>query len=92
MPLVAHSPLPTFEKLTQHGQEVLSLGHALHQDIRELHIGFLNMMPDAAFEITELQFMRMVGSCNQIAQFFVYPFTIPGLPRSPGTCIRPRMC
>jgi homoserine O-succinyltransferase len=41
------------------------------------------MMPDGAFQVTELQFMRMVGSCNQIAQFFVYPFTIPGLPRSP---------
>ena len=83
MPLVAHTSLPTFETLSRHGQEVLSLGHALHQDIRELHIGFLNMMPDSAFRVTELQFMRMVGSCNQIAQFFVYPFTIPGLPRSP---------
>jgi homoserine O-succinyltransferase len=82
MPLVAHGSLPTFEKLQQRGQEVLSLDEALRQDIRELHIGFLNMMPDGAFQVTELQFMRMVGSCNQIAQFFVYPFTIPGLPRS----------
>jgi homoserine O-succinyltransferase len=43
------------------------------------------MMPDAAFQVTEMQFMRLVGSSNQIAQFFIYPFTVPGLPRSPET-------
>jgi homoserine O-succinyltransferase len=85
MPLVAHIPLPTFDHLQQGGQEILSLGHALRQDIRELHIGFLNMMPDAALEATERQFLRLVGSSNQIAQFFVYPFSIPGLSRSAET-------
>ena len=83
MPLVAHTPLPTLEHLRQHGQEVLSLEQALKQDFRELHIGFLNMMPDAAFQTTELQFLRLIGSSNQIAQFYVYPCTIPGLSRSP---------
>jgi len=82
MPLVAHSQLPTFSYLREQGQELLSLDRAVHQDIRELHIGFLNMMPDAALEATERQFMRLVGSCNRIAQFFVYPFSLPGLPRS----------
>jgi homoserine O-succinyltransferase len=47
MPLVAHSGLPTFRNLREQGHEVLSLDRAVHQDIRELHIGFLNMMPDA---------------------------------------------
>jgi homoserine O-succinyltransferase len=83
MPLVNHIPLPTFDRLRELGHEVLSLDHALHQDIRELHIGLLNMMPDAALQVTEQQFMRLVGNCNQIAQFFVHPFSIPGLPRSP---------
>ncbi len=83
MPLVAHSSLPTFEHLRRQGQEILSLDHAIHQDIRELHIGLLNMMPDAALTVTEQQFMRLMGSCNQIAQFYVHPFSIPGLPRSP---------
>ena len=46
MPLVAHTPLPTFDHLRQQGQEILTLEHAIHQDIRELHIGLLNMMPD----------------------------------------------
>jgi homoserine O-succinyltransferase len=82
MPLVAHSGLPTFRDLRQQGHEVLSLDRAVHQDIRELHIGFLNMMPDAALRATERQFIRLVGSCNRIAQFFVYPFSLPALQRS----------
>ena len=85
MPLVAHSPLPSFERLRQHGQEVLSLDRALTQDIRELHIGLLNMMPDAALQITERQFMRLLGNSNQIAQFYVHVFSVPGLERSPST-------
>lgn len=84
MPLVAHTPLPSLEKLrTIHSHEVLSLDKALKQDIRELHIGFLNMMPDSAFQVTELQFLRLVGSSNQIAQFYIHPTTMPGFKRSP---------
>lgn len=82
MPLVAHNGLPTFQRLREYGQEVLSLERAEQQDIRELHIGLLNMMPDAALSATEQQFIRLVGSCNQIAQFYVYPFSIRELNRS----------
>jgi homoserine O-succinyltransferase len=85
MPLVAHSSLPTFAQLSAQGHELLTLDRAQHQDIRELHIGFLNMMPDAALQATERQFIRLVGACNRIAQFYVYPFTVPGLPRSEQT-------
>ena len=85
MPLVQHSDLPTFERLRAHGQEVLTLDRAVHQDIRELHIGFLNMMPDAALEATERQFISLVGGCNRIAQFFVYPFSLDALARSEDT-------
>jgi homoserine O-succinyltransferase len=85
MPLVQHSDLPAFSRLREQGHEVLSLDRAMHQDIRELHIGFLNMMPDAALEATERQFIRLVGGCNRIAQFFVYPFSLDGLPRSAET-------
>lgn len=85
MPLVEHLQLPTFARLREQGHEVLSLERALHQDIRELHIGFLNMMPDAALEATERQFIRLVGNCNRIAQFYVYPFSLPGLQRSAET-------
>ena len=85
MPLVAHTPLPSFDRLRQRGQEVLTLSRALSQDIRELHIGLLNMMPDSALEITERQFMRLVGNSNQIAQFYVHVFSVPGLERSEET-------
>ena len=53
MPLVEHSKLPTFSRLREDGHEVLTLDRAMHQDIRELHIGFLNLMPNAAFKATE---------------------------------------
>lgn len=85
MPLVAHTSLPSFDKLKQRGQEILDLDRALKQDIRELHVGLLNMMPDAALEVTERQFMRLVGNSNQIAQFYVHVFSVPGLDRSPET-------
>ena len=82
MPLVAHNELPTFYKLRDEGVRVLAPGQASHQDIRELHIGLLNMMPDAALEATERQFLRLIGDSNPIAQFFVHPFTLDALPRS----------
>ncbi len=85
MPLVAHNALPTFERLRRDGQNILESDRALQQDIRELHIGLLNMMPDAALTATERQFFRLIGQSNQIAQFYVHPFSLDGLQRSPET-------
>jgi Homoserine trans-succinylase len=82
MPLVAHNALPTFEKLHKEGQTVLSVDKALNQDIRDLHIGLLNIMPDTALAATERQFMRLIGKSNPIAQFYVHLFTLPELKRS----------
>lgn len=81
MPLVANSALPTFSRLRQEGEQILESGRAIHQDIRELHIGLLNMMPDAALAATERQFFRLVGGSNQIAQFYMHPFSLDTLPR-----------
>ncbi len=81
MPLVANSSLPTFERLKQEGEMVLNRDNAVKQDIRELHIGLLNMMPDAALAATERQFFRLVGESNSIAQFYMHPFTLSELPR-----------
>jgi homoserine O-succinyltransferase/O-acetyltransferase len=83
MPLVAHTDLPTFRRLQEEGEEILDPIRAANQDIREMHIGLLNMMPDAALEATERQFLRLLGACNQIVQFHVHLFTIEGLARSP---------
>lgn len=82
MPLVAHNQLPSFNRLRGEGIRVLEPDFAQHQDIRELHIGLLNMMPDAALAATERQFFRLVGESNPIAQFYVHPFTLSELPRS----------
>lgn len=82
MPLVAHTNLPTFQRLREEGEEILEPERAENQDIREMHIGLLNMMPDAALEATERQFFRLVGACNQIVQFHIHPFTVHGLKRS----------
>ena len=81
MPLIAHSNLPSFERLQQEGETVLSKDRANHQVIRELHIGLLNMMPDAALEATERQFFRLIGHSNQIAQFYLHPFTLSSIER-----------
>ncbi len=81
MPLVETNSLPSFRRLRGEGQEILTRERAASQDIRELHIGLLNMMPDAALEATERQFMRLVGSCNRIAQFIIHPFTFREIQR-----------
>jgi homoserine O-succinyltransferase len=81
MPIVAHNELPTFARLRAEGQTILDPDRARHQTIRELHIGVLNMMPDAALAATERQFFRLVGESNPIAQFYLHPFTLAELPR-----------
>lgn len=82
MPIVAHNDLPSFARLREEGQVVLTPARARQQEIRELHIGLLNMMPDAALAATERQFFRLVGESNPIAQFYLHPFTLPQLKRS----------
>lgn len=83
MPIVAHNELPTFARLQLEGETVLTPDRARQQDIREMHIGLLNMMPDAALAATERQFFRLVGESNLIVQFYIHPFSLAGLPRGP---------
>ncbi|HGX93519.1 MAG TPA: homoserine O-succinyltransferase [Candidatus Tenderia sp.] len=83
MPLVANSQLPAFNRLKASGETIIPNDVAIHQNIREMHIGLLNMMPDAALAATERQFFRLVGESNQIAQFYMHPFTLDALERGP---------
>lgn len=85
MPLIAHNKLPTFERLRREGIRVLNPDTNTTREIRQLHIGFLNMMPDAALAATERQFFRLIGESNPIARFYVHPFTLDELPRSEET-------
>lgn len=81
MPLVAHNNLPTFERLREEGCQVLGLEAAQHQDIRALHVGLLNMMPDTALEATERQFFRLLDGANRVVQIHIHPFTLDSLER-----------
>lgn len=85
MPIVAHSSLPTFRELQRMGHAVLTEPEARRQDVRGLHVGLLNMMPDAAFQVTEQQFLRLIGTSNHVAHFYVHCFTVDGLPRGSAT-------
>jgi homoserine O-succinyltransferase len=60
VPIVAHNDLPTFQRLREEGQTIIKPDRAQHQTIRELHIGVLNMMPDAALAATE----RQLSACS----------------------------
>ena len=82
MPIVANTALPSFERYQREGGDVLALARARSQDVRELHVGLMNNMPDAALEPTERQFLRLIGDCNGIIQFFVYPFSFSEIPRN----------
>jgi len=81
MPIVANTALPSFERCQKEGDDILTPGQARSQKFRELHIGLMNNMPDAALEPTERQFLRLIAGCNSTTQFFVYPFSPGEIPR-----------
>ena len=82
MPIVANSSLPSFSRFQNEGGEVLkSNDSGSKKTIRDLHIGLMNMMPDAALEPTERQFLRLIGGCEENVRFFVYPFSPTEIPR-----------
>lgn len=85
MPIVKSSNLPTFDRLIAEGRTVLDPQRAATQDIRELHIGFLNMMADAAVQATERQWYRLIGESNRVAQIYIHPFNISAINRSDET-------
>ncbi len=83
MPIVAYNDMPSLRRIASEGFDVLSQSIASHQDIRELHIGFLNMMPDAAFLATERQFFRLTSAATNIVQIYIHPIKCEGVARSP---------
>lgn len=85
MPIIKHTDLPTYDRLIKEGRSIIPSERAMQQDIRELHIGFLNIMPDAALEATERQFFRLVGESNRVAQIYIHPFTLPIFDRDEAT-------
>ncbi|PIE45289.1 MAG: homoserine O-succinyltransferase [Gammaproteobacteria bacterium] len=79
MPIIAQNNHPSIHRVAREGFEVISAQDAKHQDIRELHIGFLNMMPDAAFLATERQFFRLTAASTNIVQIYIHPIRCEGV-------------
>ncbi len=70
MPTIAHCQLPAYSALRTEGSPVDDEVNGQVQ----LHIGLLNLMPDAAFEATERQWIRLCANYHEAATY-VYPFT-----------------
>ncbi len=60
MPIRVQSNLPAKEELEKENIFVMDEGRALHQDIRPIEIGILNLMPIK--EDTELQLLRLLSN------------------------------
>jgi len=76
MPLVAHSALPSFDFLRREGRDVVMPGDAARSALPSLRVGLLNLMPDAALQATERQFLRLTEAFGQMANLYVFPFAI----------------
>ncbi len=81
MPVVAHPKLPSIDRLVDQGLVLAPEDTADHAYDDELHIGLLNLMPDAALEATERQFIRLLASDNKTL-VHVYPTTVDSESRS----------
>ena len=81
MPIVANSMLPSFARVQAKGGDIVKDGCADSRDMRDLHVGLMNMMPDAALEPTERQFLHFMGSRSHNIRIFVYPFSPAEIPR-----------
>jgi len=75
MPLVAHSSLPAFEALHSEGIEVVG-PDTRDAELGDLRVGLLNLMPDAALQATERQFLRLIGGYGELANLYVIPFAV----------------
>lgn len=75
MPVVAHSSLPAFDALRREGLAIVRQGDQ-DSTLRELRIGLLNLMPDAALQATERQFMRLISAYGDDANLYMIPFAV----------------
>ena len=81
MPLVTHSGLPAFEFLRQEGRDVVGADDT-RSTLPSLRIGLLNLMPDAALQATERQFLRLIDAYGRSANIHVFPFAVEAVERA----------
>jgi len=77
MPIILEDDFPAADALRKEGVSVIHRTDAIHQDIRPLIIGILNVMPNV--EATELDFLRLFAhDMLQIQPVFVRTKTFNG--------------
>ena len=81
MPLINYRSLPSYDRLIEEGVQVQTQDLNTDLDLPEIHIGFLNMMPDKAFHATERQFLRLIAAGGVHGRLVVHPFTVGGFER-----------
>ncbi len=82
MPLVRDRELDAWNRLHGEGFEIVSPAQADSLDLPEVHIGFLNMMPDRAFRATERQFFRLLAAGADECLIHIHPFAVSGQKRN----------
>ena len=85
MPLIAHNNLPAFSRLREAGVDIVPADDPAAGPVgRDLHVGLLNLMPDAALEATERQFLRLLVARRPSVRVVVHPFTLEAVTRGPA--------
>ena len=80
MPVVAHPKLPSLDRLIDEGSVLSTEDSTAGVFENELNIGLLNLMPDAALEATERQFIRLLAA-REDTLIHVYPTTVDAASR-----------
>ena len=83
MPVVSHPNLPSLERMESSELVIKEDDSESESFSKHLHIGFLNLMPDAAFQATERQFVSMLASNDEIL-VHLYPTSVSSEERSDG--------
>lgn len=81
MPLVKYRSLHSYDRLAGEGVEFCASSETQDSDQPDIHIGFLNMMPDKAFLATERQFIRLIAAGSASGNIFVRPFSAGSMSR-----------
>ncbi len=72
MPIIKDSLLPSFDRLSREGVPVCT-AEGTGRD--RLHIGLVNLMPYAALQATERQFLRLLGEAQASVDCQIHLFT-----------------
>lgn len=81
MPIVGPKDSDYIQRLKSVDPMVMTLDEAASRQIRALHIGILNMMPDAAVKPTENQFLLPIHQSATTLQVIPHFISIPGIER-----------